>query len=563
MDVLKDLAAGGVKKKGRSKKRKKQIAKDLAIQQKIGKQTTIEVPVLDSDEKDIAGNPIYDTQDVSQSPKIIDLNVSSNDSNFSMDISSDAEVLASVLESRSIDKTRSDVQLNLKSGDDHLSDLNVHDVPAVVQHDVTNVSQYNITTMKRHNVPVIEQRNADIIESAGNFSKKDNVNILSNVRVDEVNLYPVGYKGEVVVLVDTSRSEIILNKSVKNGLFLWEKIHDIDIPGIKHIKAIGVTLYKIFFDTVDNANLCLANIELKSRNMRAFVPKSFLETFGVIRNIPLYLTDDEIKRNIVSPVEVASVYRFKKRSGFEGDFTPTFAVKIGFYGKDLPDEILLNYTVIKVDHYFPSVRLCRNCGRLGHTERGCRSGKRCLDCGRPGSCDPAFGILKCILCNGRDHNIRQRNKCNVWETETNIRKIMTIKKLNKREVLETFNPRTQNRFSIFEDYEDQFPSLPTRDNFGVHKNNDEEINRILTPHTYNSVVKKPFQRPIRNRKLENVRKSTPINHYNPSDYAWEGAMGGKVLERPNVHRVSLLEKTMSEFIGFMSDYFVKRITCME
>lgn len=139
MDVLKDLAAGGVKKKGRSKKRKKQIARDLAIQQKIGKQTTIEVPVLDSDEKDIAGNPIYDTQDVSQSPKIIDLNVSSNDSNFSMDISSDAEVLASVLESRSIDKTRSDVQLNLKSGDDHLSDLNVHDVPAVVQLMLVNI----------------------------------------------------------------------------------------------------------------------------------------------------------------------------------------------------------------------------------------------------------------------------------------------------------------------------------------------------------------------------------------------------------------------------------------
>lgn len=139
VDVLKDLAAGGVKKKGRSKKRKKQIARDLAIQQKIGKQTTIEVPVLDSDEKDIAGNPIYDTQDVSQSPKVIDLNVSSNDSNFSMDISSDAEVLASVLESRSIDKTRSDFQLNLKSGDDHLSDLNVHDVPAVVQLMLVNI----------------------------------------------------------------------------------------------------------------------------------------------------------------------------------------------------------------------------------------------------------------------------------------------------------------------------------------------------------------------------------------------------------------------------------------
>lgn len=73
---------------------------------------------------------------------------------------------------------------------------------------------------------------------------------------------------------------------------------------------------------------------------------------------------------------------------------------------------------------------------------------------------------------------------------------------------------------IFDDYEDQFPSIPTCDNFGVYKNNYEEINRILTPHTYSNVVKKPVQRPIRNRKSVNVRKSTPINHYNSSEYAW-------------------------------------------
>lgn len=401
----------------------------------------------------------------------------------------------------------------------------------------------------QHNLNLSNNNNFTL-ETNTNVSNQKTViytNTSSNVNSDNVDTvyYPDDHVGDVIVLLDTSKSEIVTNRRVKNGLYLWEKIRNFNISGIKSIKAIGVTLYKVYFDCAERANACLRNNELKNRNMRAFVPKSFMETYGVIRDVPLYLSDQYILDNIMSPCKVASVKRFFRRSA--DVLEPTYSVKIGFCGAELPNDIMLDYTRIKVDHFYPAVRMCRKCGRLGHTENGCRSGKRCLKCGKQGTCSPDCNILKCILCNGDDHSANQKSKCSAWEEEINIKKIMTIKKMSRKEVVETYNFQRNNKYSILEDYEDHFPLINPRKNNTPQRNRDHEVNQTLTPVPFNRVARKP--RPI--------KKPEPVRKYNPQDFAWEGQLEGKVLERPNLNRVTLLEKTMSEFMKFMKDVFNK------
>ncbi|KAI8123982.1 hypothetical protein CVS40_5807 [Lucilia cuprina] len=123
---------------------------------------------------------------------------------------------------------------------------------------------------------------------------------------------------------------------------------------------------------------------------------------------------------------------------------------------------------------------------------------------------------------------------------------MKIKKLSRKEVVESYNPRNRNRFSVLENYDGHFAPNAAQRN-PSRKNNDLEVNSILTPRMYSNVLKRPRPSP----------KVAPVQNYNPQDHAWVGAMGGKVFEKPNVNKVSLLEKTMTEFITFMKDYFNK------
>ncbi|XP_036332849.1 uncharacterized protein LOC118744165 [Rhagoletis pomonella] len=149
--------------------------------------------------------------------------------------------------------------------------------------------------------------------------------------------------------------------------------------------AIGVTLFKLGVTNVKSANDILRNKKLQEKQMRAFIPRSFIETYGVIRDIPLDITEDEIKSNAISEVKITSVQRFTRRESSESENRiPTFSVKIGFASNNLPKEIKLNYTIIEVEYFYPFLRQCLNCGRLGHTGKACRANKRIRDVPSPG-----------------------------------------------------------------------------------------------------------------------------------------------------------------------------------
>ncbi|XP_073814346.1 uncharacterized protein [Musca autumnalis] len=229
------------------------------------------------------------------------------------------------------------------------------------------------------------------------------------------------------------------------------------------------------------------------------------------------------------------------------DFEDTETVKVGFYGDDHPSWIVFNRTVLVVDTYYPAVRQCYNCGRLGHTKMGCRSNERCLKCGEEG-CDKKCGMEKCILCGGKDHNCNNKKKCPKWAEEIEINMIMTRKKITKREVIEKY--KRQNRFELLWD-DNNFPSISEshkKSNGGKQANPttiDDDVNAILTPFTYNSVAKKPKKQYVHKPGVQMAKRMFE----EPSPKA-------PVFVKEN-QKVTELEKVTKELLKFMEDFFKK------
>lgn len=370
------------------------------------------------------------------------------------------------------------------------------------------------------------------VNSHGNTSEHN--------RTDNL-LYPINHTGDFLVLVDSSRADPE-NQKVRNSLFLYQKIKGLKINGILLIKEIGRTLYRIKFDSASNANN-FATMNLESLGLRPFIPESFVYSFGVIRNIPKELDDEYIRLNIVSDIPVISAKRFVSRASSVGGESspeagnPTFSVKIGFFSSDIPEYIILDYCHIPVNLYYPAVRQCVNCGRLGHTAKGCRSKKRCLNCARvdcTGNCE-----MKCLLCGDSSHNGSNKRACPKWQEEESVRKIMTLKRLSRKEVLNSYST---NRFDIFNDYEGEFPTLAPERPTPI-KNRDMEMNKILTSQKYSKVV---LRKPPPPRPKPNFFMPQPIN----TDPATP------VINRGN-ERVSEFERVMSQFSSFIRNYLVK------
>lgn len=135
-----------------------------------------------------------------------------------------------------------------------------------------------------------------------------------------------------------------------------------------------------------------------ARRLEAVKPAAKKWNKGVIKRVPLFLTDAEMKD------ELGAVWVHRIDSVKQGKKTPTRAVIIATEC-ELPSTVTLGLMAFKVHTYVPKPLRCAKCQKFGHKAVHCKSGSvKCVKCGG----DHAYTqcsteVRKCVNC-GLEHS---------------------------------------------------------------------------------------------------------------------------------------------------------------
>lgn len=184
---------------------------------------------------------------------------------------------------------------------------------------------------------------------------------------------------------------------------------------IVDVKNSGLGRLAVFTNSASSANSTLNSKSFEDKGLKASIPSYFVTSQGVIKNVPLDLSGQELLENIEildnhhfnsSVLEVRRLPRktFNKDTN-KTEYVPSHTILLTFKGRSLPSKIAIYHASIVVEPYTPPVKICWNCLQYGHISKYCKSKKKCKKCGDPdhdesNPCPSTDKNPKCIHCNG-------------------------------------------------------------------------------------------------------------------------------------------------------------------
>nr|XP_012231351.1 PREDICTED: uncharacterized protein LOC105677355 [Linepithema humile] len=127
-----------------------------------------------------------------------------------------------------------------------------------------------------------------------------------------------------------------------------------------------------------------------------------------MHEIPLDVTIDELKTTFSKEnlgFQISVVFRLKRKNKITKTWKKCQLICITIKDENLPGKIILWRCVTPVHAYIPNVRICYNCGRLGHISKTCKSERVCLTCGisylsKEEDFKSCTAAKKCVNCGG-------------------------------------------------------------------------------------------------------------------------------------------------------------------
>lgn len=182
---------------------------------------------------------------------------------------------------------------------------------------------------------------------------------------------------------------------------------------------------KIKFPMREGANQLLKERVLWFKGYTAFVPNYLIKQTGVLRNIPLDITEEDIKIELeLQNYEVLDVYRMKKR--VQNQIMDSTSMKVTLQSHKLPKSVWLYNICCDLHPYVAPVIQCNNCYRFGHIAKNCRGPvKKCRKCGKASHSQNDSCKLKspsCLHCKGK--HVANDPNCPERHRQAEIKKIM-------------------------------------------------------------------------------------------------------------------------------------------
>ena len=169
--------------------------------------------------------------------------------------------------------------------------------------------------------------------------------------------------------------------------------------------------------------------------IKAHVPGMAAKLRGVITNVPLEMSMEEVKEEIKGGKVVEAKRLQTNKSGVKQNSLSVLLV----FDKLMPAEIHIGWINYKVREYIPQPLRCFKCQRMGHTAQQCKWRLRCAKCGGEheyGKCDKDAKI-KCCNCGG-EHSEAFAG-CVVQRQAKEVQRIKIINKVSYAEALKAVN----------------------------------------------------------------------------------------------------------------------------
>lgn len=260
------------------------------------------------------------------------------------------------------------------------------------------------------------------INGEGNSSEDSWTTVLrGNKAVRKENV--VQEIGENVQICVTSKNDL------PKQFALAKLLQDHVIEDISKIKYVSTSKLLITFDKMSSADKFLHTKAFSDMEWNRHKTAEVGVSYGVIKNVEMDLSEEDILRQVSSPIEIMSSKRLNRRNMEETDgggaalWVPSESIRLGFKGTSVPPYVFIHKIRIKVEQYIFPVTQCGRCWKFGHMTRFCPSKKIiCPKCTKKHeSCETES--FKCVNCHGP--HMAMNKSCPNFKKERKIREIMS------------------------------------------------------------------------------------------------------------------------------------------
>lgn len=254
--------------------------------------------------------------------------------------------------------------------------------------------------------------------------------VKNNIKTNEnkqktVYEYRLTDLGPYVVYIEGTNGSIGYVHPLKLGKHLYEN-NNLNLD-IRNIKRKGKNRVGIEFTSAGHANLFVKHI--KFENCNVYIPPINIISMGVISDIDVSITEEEIKEGAESKYEILNVRRLKRRTIVENkvEYIDSKSCVVTFRNRNIPNNIALYHNILEVTQYVSPVVQCYNCLLYGHTSKLCKGKKKCNKCGNEhetNTCDSEN--FTCYHCKGP--HAATYKKCTEYDRQKQIKNMMAVYK---------------------------------------------------------------------------------------------------------------------------------------
>lgn len=316
----------------------------------------------------------------------------------------------------------------------HFDEAEVNEIiveESILGEDCTLLEDMELETTKA------KKRKGGCREDTNNSSEEDWTRVSRGRKVGRKNEEEGEEEVENVQVCVTSQN------ALPKQFALAKIFEEYKISNIEKVKYVSSSKIIITFEKESSADLFIQSKVCTHLDWRCVKTTEVGLSYGVIRNVDMDLTEQDILLHLAGPYEIMSARRLMRRNMDDkgAAWIPCESIRLGFKGASVPSHVFIYKMRVKVEPYIFPVTQCSRCWKFGHTLKFCPSKKIiCPKCTKKHeNCE--ITTFKCVNCHGS--HMAMNKGCPIFKKERRVRELMSEFNVTYRKALSMYVPPTQ------------------------------------------------------------------------------------------------------------------------